>query len=78
MSNDLNKTVADFEYKNRRYEIDLLLDSVDGFFATYDIFDITDDKNGDSIGFLELEQAEEDDYILSELIELAKDEIDGI
>ena len=75
MEKSLNKTVADFTYKNRKYEIDLLLDSMKGGYATYDIFDVTDDKIGDIVGQLHLEQQEEDDYMSSELIELAIEEI---
>ena len=46
MSKSLNKNVADFKYKKRKYEIDLLLDTLGSGFATYDIFDVTDDKKG--------------------------------
>jgi len=71
----LNICKADFTHKGRKYEIDLLLDSMRDGFATYDIFDVTDKKGkyGDIIGQLYLEQQEEDDYMSSDLIEKAKE-----
>jgi len=71
----LNICKADFKHKGRKYEIDLLLDSMRDGFATYDIFDVTDNKGkyGDMIGQLHLEQQEEDDYMSSDLIEKAKE-----
>ena len=54
MSN-LNKTVAKFTYKKRKYEVDMLLDSKwasgagnDGY--VFDIFDVTEGKKGESVG----------------------------
>lgn len=74
--NNLNKNVADFKYKKRKYEIDLLLDSICNGYATYDIFDITNNKKGEIVGQFEVCQQEEDDYMLSDLIEEAKRVID--
>ena len=71
----LNKNVADFGYKGHKYEIDLLLDSINNGYATYDIFDVTNDKKGDCIAQFELCQQEENDYMPSELIEKAKKEL---
>ena len=71
-----NKNVADFEYKGRKYEIDLLLDSMGNGFATYDVFEVTNGTNGEYITWFELEYQEENDYMQSELIEMAKEEID--
>lgn len=73
MSKKLNKNVADFEYKGRKYEIDLLLDSMTNGYATYDIFDVTRSKIGTPVAFLDLEQQSEDDYMPSELIKKAKE-----
>ena len=75
MKKSLNKTVADFEHSGRKYEIDLLLDSISNGYATYDIFDITNDKIGDFVGQLHLEQQEESDYMPSDLIKLAIKEL---
>jgi len=78
MGKNLNKTVADFKYKGRKYEVDLLLDSMCNGYTTYDIFDVTEDIDGKvyGVGHFELCQQNEDDYMPSELIEMAKDEID--
>ena len=74
MKKSLNKIVADFEHKGRKYEIDLLLDSMGGGYATYDIFDVTEDNEGKIVGQLSLEQQEEDEYMPSELIAMALEE----
>lgn len=59
MSVVLNQKVAEFEYKGRKYEVDLLLDSggpgMDGF--TYDIFDVTD-GNAVSVGNIQMDDFE--------------------
>ncbi len=68
----MNKNVADFEYKGRKYEIDLLLDSRYEGFITYDIFDVTDNKKGEIAGHLELD---DNLYMASELIDLAIEEL---
>ena len=68
----MNKNVADFEYKGRKYEIDLLLDSRYEGFITYDIFDVTDNKKGEIAGHLELD---DNLYMTSELIDLAIEEL---
>ncbi len=75
MSKSLNKNVADFEHNGRKYEIDLLLDSMFNGFATYDIFDVTEDKKGTTVAQLHLAQQGVDDYMPSELIEFAKKEL---
>jgi len=69
----LNKNVADFTYKGRNYEIDLLLDSIIHGFASYDVFDVTEDKQGALVVQLFLDNS---DYMPSELITLAKEEIE--
>ena len=71
-----NKNVADFEYKGRKYEIDLLLDSMNNGYATYDIFDVTNDEKEDFVAQLHIELQEEDDYTASDLIEMAKQEME--
>ena len=71
-----NKNVADFEYKGHKYEIDLLLDSMVNGFATYDIFEVTYGVDGEFVAQLHLGQQEEDDYMPSELIAMAKEELD--
>jgi len=70
----LNICKAEFTHKGRKYEIDLLLDSMGGGFAAYDIFDVTDKKgkNGNKVGQFYVEQHEEDEYLPSQLIEEAK------
>ena len=72
---NLNKNVADFEYKGRKYEIDLLPNGFEGY-ATYDIFEMTGDKTEEFVAQLYLEQQEENDYMPSELIAMAKEELD--
>ncbi len=71
MSKNLNKNVADFEHNGRKYAVDLLLDSICNGYASYDIFDVTEDKLGKLVGQLYLEQQEESDYTPSDLIKLA-------
>ncbi len=71
----MNKNVADFSYKGRKYEIDLLLDSISNGFSTYDIFDVTKDKKGDCVGHLYLYDYS---YMPSELIELAIEELEHL
>ena len=72
VSKILNKQVADFKYKNRKYEIDLLLDSIKNGFVSYDVFDVTNDKKGKCVCQLYFEEGE---YLSSELIEMAKTEL---
>ena len=72
----MNKNVADFEYRGRKYEVDLLLDTLKDGFACYDIFDITDNPKGEIKGQLTLHQQEENDYMPSDIIREAKEEID--
>ena len=76
MSQSLNKNVADFEYKGRKYEVDLLLDSMRDGFATYDIFDVTDSEKGEIEGQFTLNQQEENDYMSSDIIREAKEELE--
>lgn len=75
MSKSLNKNVADFEYKGRKYEVDLLLDTLKSGYACYDIFDVTDDKKGEIEGQFTLYQQEENDYMPSDIIREAKKEL---
>ena len=73
-----NKNVAGFFYKNKKYEIDLLLDSINNGYATYDVFDVTHDSMGEHICPLYLEFQDENDYTSTELIEIAKKEINNV
>jgi len=73
---NLNKNVADFEYRGRKYEVDLLLDTLKDGFACYDIFEMAGDKTEEFVAQLYLEQQEENDYMPSELIAMAKEELD--
>lgn len=73
-----NETVADFSYRKRKYEIDLLLDSMGKGYASYDILDVTEDEKGECVANLYLEQTVKDQYMPSYLIKLAKQEIDKV
>ena len=72
MSKKLNKTVADFEFSGRKFEIDLLLDSISNGYQSYDIFETTTDKKWEVVGQFTLDEGE---YMPSELIEKAKSEL---
>lgn len=67
MEKELNKKVAGFHYNNRKYEVDLLLDSINNGFQSYDIFDVTDEET--SVAQFELKEG---DYMTSEIIRHAK------
>jgi len=71
-----NKNVADFKYKSRKYEVDLLLDSMWNGFASYDVFDVTNKKEI-CVGSFIVEQSEEDDYMLSEIKDMTIREIEN-
>lgn len=71
-----NKNVADFEYKGRKYEVDLLLDSMWNGFANYDVFDVTNEK-AKCVGSFIVEQAEEDDFCSSDIKDMAIREIEN-
>jgi len=75
MKKNLNKNVADFRYMGRKYEVDLLLDSIKNGYATYDIFDVTYDKRGELSGNFTLYQQEESGYTASEIIREAIKEL---
>ena len=72
MDKNLNKNVADFEFNGRKFEIDLLTDSISNGYQTYDVFDTTNDKKGECVAQFSLDEG---DYMPSELIEKAKNEL---
>lgn len=73
MDKNLNKKVASFKYNNRKYEVDLLLDSIGSGCQSYDIFDMTDSQR--CVANFTLEQSS---YDSSTIITIAKEEIDEI
>ena len=67
-----NKTVCKFEYKNKKYQVDQLLDSLDGYDDFYfDIFDCTIIKRGICVG--QFNTYEGDDYKKLTIEYLTKD-----
>lgn len=75
---DLNKMVGTFNYKDRAYEIDRLLDSYDKQMGgyVYDLFDVTEHPDGESIVQIglsdELDFLEMVDEFEKELEEISK------
>ena len=72
---NLNKTVAKFTYKKRKYEVDILLDSkrhdMEGNLKyAFDIFDVTEDKRGECVG--QFNSSKEADYKKLAIEELAQ------
>lgn len=70
-----NKKVASFRYKKRKYEIDLLTDIDHGLFNAYEIFDVTDSKQGESISNIEMLRHRDKEYSKHKLIVAAIEEI---
>jgi len=74
MSESLNENRADFKYKGRKYEVDLLLDSMWNGFATYDIFDVTGGGE-ECVGKLEVELSDKEDYGCGDLKRMTIEEL---
>jgi len=67
----MNKKVAKFQFKKRKYEVDLLLDASDfSHYREFDIFDVTDGKN-DCVAHLSLPANSE----MRNIPKLAKEEL---
>jgi len=64
----MNETVAKFQFKKRKYEVDFLLDATG---LEFDIFDVTDNKRGELAGHISMPR----NYSHKQLIEEAKEEI---